>query len=141
MNKTNEAIIQEILALPHPRSKKKYLWGGDAPRVSQRAKHQCEYCDLDLLASTENYRLWSIDHIIPKKRGGDHSFDNQALACKICNCNWKGQWNPAAHFSPVQSPRDYIPMIRQYVNEQREKTGVELDQLRRIVGYSTVASS
>lgn len=53
--------------------------------VTQRAKDCCEYCLSQLDFSPTGF---SIDHIVPKARGGDDSLDNLALACQGCN-NYK----------------------------------------------------
>jgi len=50
--------------------------------MTQRAKGCCEYCLSQLDFSPTKF---SIDHIVPKSRGGDDSRDNLALACQGCN--------------------------------------------------------
>ena len=50
--------------------------------VSQRARHQCEYCHYPESAS--NAPL-PIDHIYPQAKGGETQIDNLALACWRCN--------------------------------------------------------
>ena len=51
--------------------------------VRERAKHQCEYCQLHQeqspLASLQ------IEHIRPKKHRGNDELENLALACIDCN--------------------------------------------------------
>lgn len=42
-----------------------------------RDKHKCAYC-----GSKDNL---TIDHIIPKSRGGKSTFENCVAACKACN--------------------------------------------------------
>jgi 5-methylcytosine-specific restriction endonuclease McrA len=44
--------------------------------VFARDGHRCQYCG----ASAEN-----IDHVIPKSRGGAHSWDNVVASCRPCN--------------------------------------------------------
>lgn len=44
--------------------------------VFARDDHRCQYCG----ASAEN-----IDHVIPKSRGGTHSWDNVVASCRPCN--------------------------------------------------------
>ena len=51
-------------------------------QVRQRANCLCEYCH----ASEQwQYVQFTIDHIIPLKRGGQETLDNLALACFHCN--------------------------------------------------------
>ena len=44
--------------------------------VFARDDHQCQYCGT---------HADSIDHILPRSRGGHHSWENLAAACKPCN--------------------------------------------------------
>jgi 5-methylcytosine-specific restriction endonuclease McrA len=41
-----------------------------------RDGHQCQYCG----ATAE-----SIDHVVPRSRGGKHEWDNVVAACRRCN--------------------------------------------------------
>ena len=51
-----------------------------------RDGHRCQYC------GCTGDRL-SIDHVIPRSRGGEHSWDNVTTACLRCNVN-KGNRTP-----------------------------------------------
>jgi 5-methylcytosine-specific restriction endonuclease McrA len=44
--------------------------------VFARDNHRCQYCG----GPAE-----SIDHVIPRSRGGQHSWDNVVAACRSCN--------------------------------------------------------
>jgi 5-methylcytosine-specific restriction endonuclease McrA len=44
--------------------------------VFARDGHRCQYCG----ASAEN-----IDHVIPRSKGGPHTWDNVVAACRPCN--------------------------------------------------------
>lgn len=44
--------------------------------VFARDGHRCQYCGAD----AEN-----IDHVIPRSKGGSHSWDNVVAACRPCN--------------------------------------------------------
>ncbi len=48
--------------------------------VFDRDKNQCQYC-----AKKFHRDLLSMDHVIPKSRGGPSSFTNIVTACKACN--------------------------------------------------------
>lgn len=45
--------------------------------VLRRDNHTCQYC-----GSTKNL---TIDHVIPRSKGGQHSWDNVVAACERCN--------------------------------------------------------
>jgi len=44
--------------------------------VFVRDHYQCQYCG----APAEN-----VDHVVPRSRGGTHTWDNVVAACKACN--------------------------------------------------------
>lgn len=54
--------------------------------VRERARHRCEYCQLEESASPWPHE---IDHVIARKHGGGDEPDNLALACYPCN-SYKG---------------------------------------------------
>lgn len=61
------------------------------PRVTRREvlkrdKHQCQYCG--------SKKQLTLDHIIPRSKGGKHSWDNVVIACSSCNSH-KGDRTPA----------------------------------------------
>ena len=56
------------------------LW--KLPSVSRRELlrrdgHRCQYCG--------SAKQLTIDHVIPRSRGGTHTWDNVAIACETCN--------------------------------------------------------
>jgi 5-methylcytosine-specific restriction endonuclease McrA len=55
-----------------------YRWTTPLNRRSVFARdgHRCQYCD----GPAE-----SIDHVVPRSRGGLHSWDNVVAACRPCN--------------------------------------------------------
>lgn len=51
-----------------------------------RDAHQCQYC-----GKRPPLRELNIDHVLPRSRGGDDSWENLVTACRICNLRkgWK----------------------------------------------------
>jgi 5-methylcytosine-specific restriction endonuclease McrA len=45
--------------------------------VLRRDKHQCQYCG--------NTKQLTLDHVLPRSKGGKHSWDNVVIACEPCN--------------------------------------------------------
>ena len=41
----------------------------------------CVYCFTPIVFGND-----TLDHVIPISKGGNHSFNNLVIACKICNC-------------------------------------------------------
>lgn len=50
--------------------------------VANRANHVCEYC---LIAESDAYFRFQVEHIISRKHGGSSDLENLALACVFCN--------------------------------------------------------
>lgn len=48
---------------------------------------RCEYCGrpLKVEGGPDDPDLWTIDHKVPLKLGGDNSVENIAIACNLCN--------------------------------------------------------
>jgi hypothetical protein len=51
--------------------------------VRSRAGNACEYCRLPQEQSP--LATLQVEHVVPRKHGGDDSLDNLALACIDCN--------------------------------------------------------
>jgi hypothetical protein len=54
----------------------------DRTVVAERARYCCEYCLSQLKFSIDSF---SVEHIIPRSRGGSDDLSNLALACQGCN--------------------------------------------------------
>ncbi|OIO90502.1 MAG: HNH endonuclease [Anaerolineae bacterium CG2_30_64_16] len=50
--------------------------------VAQRASGCCEYCRSQACFSPDPF---SVEHIVPRSRGGTDELDNLALSCQGCN--------------------------------------------------------
>ncbi len=57
-------------------------------RVRERASQRCEYCGIaqDLQEAT-----FHIDHVVPRRVGGDTTWENLALACVSCSLRKGGR--------------------------------------------------
>lgn len=51
----------------------------------RRDKYQCQYCG--------GRKKLTIDHVLPRSRGGKHTWDNVVIACESCNTR-KGNQTP-----------------------------------------------
>jgi len=85
LHDTGEALHSEHLSVPVPsvirlRHFVKVPYRRRAPLnrrgVFARDGHRCQYCS----AGAE-----SIDHIIPRSKGGEHTWENVVAACRRCN--------------------------------------------------------
>jgi 5-methylcytosine-specific restriction endonuclease McrA len=68
-------ILRDYVHVPYVRSK-----SPSKRNVYRRDGHCCQYCGCHL--TTRNA---SIDHVMPRSRGGGHSWVNMVSACKPCN--------------------------------------------------------
>lgn len=50
--------------------------------VIARAKECCEYCYSQMKFATQSF---SVEHILPRYKGGKNTLDNLALSCQGCN--------------------------------------------------------
>ncbi|MFA3781888.1 HNH endonuclease [Melioribacteraceae bacterium 4301-Me] len=83
--------------------------------ILKRDGHRCAYCGRGDLPLT-------IDHIIPKSKGGDESWENLVAACIVCN-NKKGDRTPEeANMKLLIKPYtpNHIMFIRNYVGKIEE---------------------
>jgi 5-methylcytosine-specific restriction endonuclease McrA len=122
-----ESLVEKVIA-----TKK---WSPETARLAVRAAFQCEYCGLDFLENPQNYKLMEVDHIIPPAHGGSFTdFNNLALACKPCNCQFKRRHDPRLTAGSVASRKDLIEAARKYILEKKAVTEKELVVLRSIAG-------
>lgn len=104
--------------------------------LALRANCRCEYCDKDLFESIDNYKLWQVDHIIPKYYKdasiNHEDFDNKALTCTQCNKDFKNKWNPALEIGGNKSRVDYLIVIKEYIKNEREIKQKKLDEIKNL---------
>jgi len=87
--------------------------------VLQRDLHTCQYCG-------HKGEQLSIDHVRPRSRGGQHTWDNVVTACICCNVR-KGSRTPLeAGMAMARLPRRpisslYFEASRQIRNGQRRE--------------------
>ena len=80
---------------------------GDRRRVSRRAvlardNHRCQYCG--------SGSHLTIDHVIPRSRGGDSNWENMVASCAPCNAR-KGDRLPSeANMRLRRNPRPPDPL-------------------------------
>jgi 5-methylcytosine-specific restriction endonuclease McrA len=83
--------------------------------ILKRDNHRCQYCGKKTLDIT-------IDHIMPKSRGGIDTWDNLVAACVRCN-NRKGNRTPdEAGMKLLSKPRrpNHIMFLKQYIGRTED---------------------
>lgn len=75
---------------------------------------QCQYC-----GKSQDPKLMTIDHVIPRSRGGENTWENLVVACKKCNQR-KGNKTPTeACMHPINTPRKpKVNILRHLKKEQ-----------------------
>ena len=121
---TEELLTEELL---------KYNWDKTNVKLAIRARCKCEYCGKNMLESIDNYKLWQIDHIIPKNLGYENceDFDNKALSCAQCNKDFKGKWKPKSLITDKTERTKNIQEITEYIKEKRSAKEKELNEIKK----------
>lgn len=83
--------------------------------VTVRDNYTCVYCGSN--------RNLTIDHIIPKAKGGKSSFENCATACKPCN-NKKGNRLPSEARMYMRK-QAHAPTISEFLRLKMKKLGAD----------------
>lgn len=65
--------------------------------IFARDGHVCQYCGK---ASGD----LTLDHVVPRHRGGGHTWDNLVAACKPCNHRKGGKMPDEARMRPMRAP-------------------------------------
>lgn len=66
--------------------------------VFARDDYTCQYCGLHTVDLT-------LDHVVPRHRGGEHSWENLVSACRVCNHRKAGRTPAEARMRLRQPPR------------------------------------
>lgn len=64
--------------------------------VFARDDHRCQYCGM---------AADSIDHVVPRSRGGQHTWENVAAACRACNLRKRDRTPTEAGMPLARPPR------------------------------------
>ncbi|MCA6075190.1 HNH endonuclease [Fulvivirga sp. 1062] len=85
--------------------------------VFKRDNFNCQYCG--------THNELTLDHVMPRSRGGKSSWDNLITACKRCNA-FKGDYTPEEAGISLQ----YKPFRPSYVMFLRDYSGYHCDEWR-----------
>ena len=84
------------------RPTKKMLW--------HRDNGMCQYCSKKVTTSSA-----TIDHVVPKSRGGPHTWDNLVIACTKCNSKKGNSLPKECNMMPMKKPEapkdSFLPVI------------------------------
>ena len=85
--------------------------------VFLRDRFTCQYCG-------KQTRDLTLDHVLPRHRGGVHSWENVVAACKLCNHRKAGRTPVEAHMrlpkEPYRPAHSYFRSFYPYLESQVE---------------------
>ena len=70
--------------------------------ILRRDDYTCQYCG-------ESPSYLTIDHVIPRRMGGKHTWKNLVTACPECNHRKGGRTLEQAHMQLLREPREPSP--------------------------------
>ncbi len=92
--------------------------------VKLRDDFKCGYCNTRYSA-----RSLTIDHILPKSKGGKHSWFNSVTACKKCNQAKKDNHKVVPKIKPIR------PTYYQLAKKMMEHKSVENEDWKQYIQY------
>ena len=99
------SVIKLAFMVKRPRHERKLTRFG----VFHRDHYTCQYC------ARKSHQL-TIDHVIPRNQGGEHTWENVVSACVSCNRHKAGRTPKQANMKLIRQPRQprnnfpfYIP--------------------------------
>jgi len=98
---TCPSVIRLSNLIKRPRPKLKL----SRREVFNRDKYTCQYCGKQM-------RDLTLDHVVPKSRGGGHSWENLVSACKPCNHRKGGKLPDEARMRLINQPGE--PRVSPY---------------------------
>lgn len=120
-------IIRLVVTIPWRAHKSRMKFS--RKNVMIRDSHECQYCG-DKLGKTGG----TIDHVIPRAKGGQTSYTNCVACCRQCN-NWKADKTPEEAGLTLRSkPKrpTFMVMYRHYLEQYYPE-----EWANYIIGYST----
>ena len=86
--------------------------------IFSRDRHTCQYCGRQGTDLT-------LDHVIPRHRGGLHTWENLATACRTCNHRKGGRTPEEARIrlsrQPFEPRSDVYSLFTPYLNDDRNE--------------------
>ena len=90
--------------------------------VFVRDNYICQYCEKELTAKNA-----TIDHVLPRAKGGKNSYLNCVTACKACN-SWKGDMLLSQlNLKLIKQPTH--PSFSEYMYMRMKSLGIDLSSV------------
>ena len=88
------SVIRLVYFIKRPRHQRKMT----KMEIFNRDKYACQYCG-------RQSKELTLDHVVPRKRSGDHSWENVVSACIPCNRRKAGRTPDEAGMPLLSQPR------------------------------------
>ncbi len=96
-------------------------------RILESQNHRCAYCFTD-------YKVITLDHVVPVSQGGKPSYNNLVAACDPCNQN-RGNMDAYEFYDIVQYSLKYtlpdryknrlqLAIVKERLNDRRSKKSI-----------------
>lgn len=95
------SVIRLVYMVKRPRQVRKL----SRREVFQRDKYVCQYCGVQT-------RELTLDHVLPRHRGGRHVWENVVSACRKCNSRKAGRTPQEAGMMLLSKP--FAPYLSSY---------------------------
>lgn len=122
------SVIRLIHLIKRPRPRVKLT----RKEIFIRDGYTCQYCGV----RTSNL---TIDHVIPRSRGGLHTWDNVVAACQPCNHRKGGKSVAEARMTLLQQPHE--PRAGQYYTVERRLDGTFHETWSKFLPGLTIAAT
>ncbi len=104
--------LQHMIRRPRPRIRL------SRREVFVRDDHVCQYCG-------RQGNDMTLDHVVPRHRGGTHTWENLVTACKACNHRKGGRLLDEARIrllrAPIEPRSDVYSMFGTYLRDDRNE--------------------
>lgn len=107
-----EWVLPSVIVIYKYVHRQRYKVGLSTRNILLRDNYKCVYCGITL--DNSNY---SIDHVIPRSKGGKHIWTNVVSSCKRCNAK-KG--NKIIQFETPKEPKSYYGLVKDMPSEWKE---------------------
>lgn len=122
------SVIRMVYLIHRPRPRVKLT----RREVFIRDGYTCQYC------GKQSHDL-TIDHVVPRSRGGAHSWENLVSACKPCNHRKGGKLLAETRMTLRREPRE--PRAgRYYTIERRIEGAVTNEWSKFLPGFTPIAT-
>ena len=106
------SVIRMVYMIRRPRPQMRL----SRREIFNRDRYTCQYCG-------RQTRELTLDHILPRHRGGQHEWENLTSACKTCNHRKAGRTPDEARMRLLREP--FAPKMNSYYVVYRYLDGQE----------------